>query len=162
LKQISSSFNQNLKFFRTFQSQFIEIYGSYNKEELISYYHLIHFIQILIFIEHLNRRNSIFSLNYWCDPDFLTFYWVKSKNVPLENENTTRFIKNFPKIKAGNLLKKLNEVFWLKPEFLKFWIRLESIWTCELFAPIDVSMKWDGPSDCSRSEFMEKLEFHYK
>jgi hypothetical protein len=66
--------------FKLFQSQFPFRFGSYAKEEL-TYYHPLQFIQILTFIEELRNRNSLFSLNYWCDPDFLKFYWKKSRHM---------------------------------------------------------------------------------
>jgi hypothetical protein len=145
-----------------YQSQFMEIYGDFKKEEVISYYHPIQFIEILTFIKHLNIRNSIFSLNLWCDPDFLKFYWEDNKNISLNSERIIKRMKEYPKIKAGSIIKRLNQVRWLKSSFLNLWIKLESIWLCKIFSPINIGMVWDGATGSSMSEFYGKIDLHKK
>lgn len=149
-------------FSELYQSQFIEIYGYSKKEEVISYYHPIQFIQILTFIEHLNRRNSMFSLNTWCDPDFLKFLWEDSKKISLKNNRLVDRMKIYPKIEPGSMIKELNQVLWLKSSFFKLWIRLESIWLCKIFSPINIGMVWDGATGSSMSEFYGKIDLHKK
>lgn len=100
------------------------------------------------------------ALNYWCDPDFLKFYWVKGKNFSLENERIANLVRRFPKIETGSLIKRLNHVMWLKPEYLRLWIKLESIWLCKLFAPIDINMIWDGLTESSWSKLYKKIDSH--
>ena len=149
-------------FSELYQSQFLEIFGYSKKEEVISYYHPIQFIQILIFIEHLNRRNSMFSLNFWCDPDYLKFLWEDCKKISLNDDRIVERMKKYPKIESGSMLKRLNQVNWLNSSFLKLWIKLESIWHCKIFSPISIGMDWDGARDSSWSEFYEKIDLHKK
>ena len=147
--------------FKLSQSQFPFRTGSYGKDEL-DLYHPLQFIQILTFIEDLRNRNSMFSLNYWCDPDFLKFFWEKGRQISVDKERIVNLIDKYPKIEAGELKRLLKKLVWLKPSFLKLWIKLESIWYCKLFAPIDINMHWDGDIDFSRSKTYERVELHNK
>ena len=104
----------------------------------------------------------MFSLNLWCDPDFLKFLWEDSKKISLNNNRIVDRMKKYPKIEPGSMIKGLNRVLWLKSSFLKLWIRLESIWLCKIFSPINIGMVWDGATGSSWSEFHGKIDLHKK
>jgi len=160
-KKLVSPLIKNSSSFKLLQDQFPFRFETYGKEEL-PYYHPLQFIQILTFIEELRNRNSMFSLNYWCDQDFLKFYWERCRQVSLDNERIVSLIDKYPKIESGGLIKRLKQMIWLKPSFLKLWIKLESICNCKLFAPIDINMHWDGDIDSSKNKFYERIELHFK
>ena len=104
----------------------------------------------------------MFSLNLWCDPDFLKFLLEDCKKISLNNDIIVERMKKYPKIESGSMIKRLSQEHWLKSSFLKLWIKLESIWHCALFSPIDIGMDWDGASGSSWSEFYEKIDLHKK
>lgn len=51
---------------------------------------------------------------------------------------------------------------WLKSEYLRLWIKLESMWLCELFAPVDINLIWVSSTESSWSKLYKKIDSHDK
>jgi len=90
----------------------------------------------------------------------LKYYWESGKKLSLDDNYVVKRINNYPKLEPGSLKNRLKSINWLKPSFLKLWIKLESIWPCKLFSPIDISMHRVKTSGSSWSDFYKKVEAH--